>query len=87
MNLTRELDGHELLNLNRDKIQKIFDQKILGYWNIITKEDQTHELNHQIGIRMIIVSKGKILPLHDHPNMTVISKVIKGKLLFQSFDF
>lgn len=36
-------------------------------------------------IAVFIIPKGKSLPYHDHPNMTVCSKVIHGNLKIKSF--
>ncbi len=37
-------------------------------------------------LAVFILPKGLSLPLHDHPNMSVLSKVIKGNLQVQGFS-
>lgn len=37
-------------------------------------------------INVFVLPKGKSLPLHDHPGMTVISKVLTGNLRLRSFS-
>lgn len=43
-----------------------------------------HTANFDIAIFMI--PKGQRLPVHDHPNMSVISKVVEGALRVRSFS-
>lgn len=42
-------------------------------------------INSQFHITAFLIPKGSSLPLHDHPNMTVLSKVICGELQMRSF--
>ena len=37
-------------------------------------------------ISVFIIPAGKCLPLHDHPNMSVISKLIQGELQVRGFN-
>ena len=37
-------------------------------------------------VGVFLVPKGQRLPLHDHPGMTVMSKVLYGTLAITSFD-
>eukprot|EP01134_Creolimax_fragrantissima_P003168 CFRG3168T1 len=41
--------------------------------------------NYTIGI--FYLKKGEIIPLHDHPEMTVLSKVLYGRLRVRSMDW
>jgi len=43
-----------------------------------------HTANFDIAI--FLIPKGQRLPVHDHPNMSVISKVIEGALRVRSFS-
>lgn len=38
-------------------------------------------------LSLFILPKGAKLPLHDHPNMVVISKVLQGSLRIKSYDW
>jgi len=40
----------------------------------------------QYTVGIFLVPKGRKLPLHDHPGMTVLSKVLFGKMAITSFD-
>lgn len=40
----------------------------------------------EFDIQVFVIPKGKQLPLHDHPNMAVLSKVISGTLNVRSFS-
>lgn len=40
----------------------------------------------QFQISVFIIPKGHFLPLHDHPNMCVLTKVITGELKVRSFS-
>jgi hypothetical protein len=42
--------------------------------------------NDKFHISIFIIPKKCKLPLHDHPNMSVLSKVIKGNLKMRSFN-
>eukprot|EP00286_Rhodomonas_abbreviata_P029903 CAMPEP_0181296488 /NCGR_PEP_ID=MMETSP1101-20121128/4733_1 /TAXON_ID=46948 /ORGANISM="Rhodomonas abbreviata, Strain Caron Lab Isolate" /LENGTH=266 /DNA_ID=CAMNT_0023401361 /DNA_START=443 /DNA_END=1243 /DNA_ORIENTATION=+ len=37
-------------------------------------------------VGIFLIPEGRFLPLHDHPGMTVLSKVVFGELLVTSFD-
>lgn len=41
--------------------------------------------NQYFNMAVFLIPKGHALPLHDHPDMTVLSKVIKGNLDMKSF--
>jgi len=40
----------------------------------------------QLTISIFVLPEGAVLPLHDHPDMTVLSKLIYGSLRVTSFD-
>lgn len=40
----------------------------------------------EFDIQVFVIPKGKQLPLHDHPSMAVLSKVVSGTLSVQSFS-
>lgn len=47
----------------------------------------TDEEDKRFSLRALIVPKDQYLPIHDHPDMFVISKVMKGTLEMTSFNF
>ena len=42
--------------------------------------------NEEYSIAAFVLKPGAKIPLHDHPNMTVLSKVVRGSLRVTSFD-
>eukprot|EP01023_Acetabularia_acetabulum_P050524 TRINITY_DN5474_c0_g1_i3.p2 TRINITY_DN5474_c0_g1~~TRINITY_DN5474_c0_g1_i3.p2 ORF type:complete len:234 (+),score=28.49 TRINITY_DN5474_c0_g1_i3:81-782(+) len=58
---------------------KMPNQDELGYQAVFEGKDFT------IGI--FFVPQGERLPLHDHPNMIVISRLLYGQLQVQSYDW
>jgi hypothetical protein len=48
----------------------------------------THNLHECSGFEIVVFrfSAGASIPLHDHPGMTVFSKVLYGSLRVQQFD-
>ena len=42
--------------------------------------------NDEYAIAAFILKPGATIPLHDHPGMTVLSKVVSGSLRVTSFD-
>eukprot|EP00596_Hydrurales_sp_CCMP1899_P004250 CAMPEP_0119040476 /NCGR_PEP_ID=MMETSP1177-20130426/10396_1 /TAXON_ID=2985 /ORGANISM="Ochromonas sp, Strain CCMP1899" /LENGTH=239 /DNA_ID=CAMNT_0007005539 /DNA_START=292 /DNA_END=1008 /DNA_ORIENTATION=+ len=42
--------------------------------------------SREFDIQVFVIPKGKQLPLHDHPNMIVLSKLISGTLSVRSFS-
>ena len=67
--------------MNKDNLQHLLSKKERGFWSIYEEKDKL------FSIRALIVPKGNELPLHDHPDMFVITKVLKGKLELTSFNF
>lgn len=41
---------------------------------------------HDLMIMLMFLPKGFVMPAHDHPDMLVCSKVLKGRLIFDRFD-
>jgi len=50
----------------------------VGYHHIYADQD--------ISVGIFVLPAGSAIPLHDHPGMTVLSKVLFGKLKVTSFD-
>ena len=46
----------------------------------------TIEGNDDYRLVMFFIKKGTVMPLHDHPNMSVYFKLMFGKLSYTSFD-
>eukprot|EP00042_Codosiga_hollandica_P055112 m.762542 g.762542 ORF g.762542 m.762542 type:complete len:247 (-) comp59051_c0_seq25:3206-3946(-) len=41
----------------------------------------------QVSIGLFVLKQGAEIPLHNHPNMTVLSKCVQGEVKIQSFDW
>ena len=46
----------------------------------------TIEGNEDYRLVLFFIKKGQVMPLHDHPNMSVYFKLMFGKLRFTSYD-
>jgi hypothetical protein len=46
----------------------------------------TIEGNEDYRLVLFFIKKGQVMPLHDHPNMSVYFKLMFGKLSFNSYD-
>jgi len=46
----------------------------------------TIEGNDDYRLVMFFIKKGTVMPLHDHPNMSVYFKLMFGRLSYTSFD-
>ncbi|KAJ3099531.1 hypothetical protein HDU97_002974 [Phlyctochytrium planicorne] len=51
----------------------------IEYYNIYSSENLT--------ICIFVLRKGAVMPVHDHPSMTVYSKIVSGDLHFKTFEF
>lgn len=56
------------------------DKKIISYANVHS------EIDERFSFALFFIPKGGFLPLHDHPNMFVFSKILMGKVLRLSFS-
>lgn len=61
------------------KLDSFFKYKINAFLPLNENED--------FNIGMFFLPKGHEIPLHDHPEMIVVSKIIEGRLEFLSIDF
>lgn len=61
------------------KLDSFFKYKINAFLPLNENED--------FNIGMFFLPKGHDIPLHDHPEMIVVSKVLEGSLEFLSLDF
>lgn len=62
------------------KLDSFFGYKINAFLPMCKEEDL-------FNIGLFFIPKGKKLPLHDHPEMLVVSKVLSGSLNFVGIDF
>lgn len=46
----------------------------------------TVEANDDYRLVLFFIKKGQVMPLHDHPNMSVYFKLMFGKLSYHSYD-
>ena len=46
----------------------------------------TIEGNDDYRLVLFFIKKGTVMPLHDHPNMSVYFKLMFGKLNMQTYD-
>ena len=46
----------------------------------------TIEANDDYRLVLFFIKKGQVMPLHDHPNMSVYFKLMYGKLSYNSYD-
>mmetsp|Transcript_39432 Transcript_39432/g.77575 ORF Transcript_39432/g.77575 Transcript_39432/m.77575 type:complete len:239 (-) Transcript_39432:73-789(-) len=69
------------VNSSADVFQKLTRNQIIGYQHVYGEEDSPF----QIG--MFLLPKHTEIPLHDHPEMTVLSKVLSGSLQVSRFDW
>ena len=79
-----ELSSLKLENMNNSFVRSmktVLKKEKMGFSSIY--EDKLDEY----GINMFILSEGKKLPLHDHPNMVVFTKILKGKMMMKTIDF
>ncbi|KAI8844843.1 hypothetical protein BC829DRAFT_400148 [Chytridium lagenaria] len=51
----------------------------IEFYNIFSSDNLT--------ICIFVLKKGAVMPVHDHPSMTVYSKIVSGDLHFKTFDF
>ena len=43
--------------------------------------------NPHVGIKLLLIPKGKRIPLHDHPQMNVMLKVVWGSMHIKTYDW
>jgi cysteamine dioxygenase len=82
INYSSENVDWKLINiteLNQGEFFKNCEKQKFDYIDILDESP-----NFNIGV--FLVPKGNTLPLHNHPNMFVISKVIWGSVLINCFD-
>ena len=70
--------------------------KELGIIGTTAEEDPNHfkaplsrvtiDGNDDYRLVLFFIKKGQVMPLHDHPNMSVYFKLIFGKLSYHSYD-
>ena len=72
------------------------DLKQLGVTGTNSEEDPYHfqgklnrvtiDGNEDYRLVLFFIKKGTVMPLHDHPNMSVYFKLMFGKLNYSTFD-
>lgn len=65
------------LTIENFKMPEVFPKKV--------SEGQIHKENG-LRISVFFVPKGTEMPLHDHPGMFVLCKILKGKLMRDSYE-
>ena len=73
-----------------------FDLRIMGVTGECSETDSYHfqdtlnrvtiEGNEDYRLVLFFIKKGTVMPLHDHPNMSVYFKLMFGKLNYSTFD-
>jgi len=66
------------LNISEADIEAMEKQRLCRCMHVC--DDENFEMN------IFIIPKGKSLPFHDHPGMTVVSKVVRGTLRLRSLS-
>jgi cysteamine dioxygenase len=66
------------LNISEADIEAMERQRLCRCMHVC--DDDNFEMN------IFIIPKGKSLPFHDHPGMTVVSKVVRGTLRLRSLS-
>jgi hypothetical protein len=81
INYTKENINYKLINITEEKKEEFFkDLKYdFDYIDIINNKP-----NFTAGV--FLVPKGNSLPLHNHPNMIVCTKLLFGKILIKNYD-
>jgi hypothetical protein len=72
------------------------DVRSLGVTGTNSAEDAYHfagnlnrveiDANEDYRLVVFFIKKGTVMPLHDHPNMSVYFKLMFGKLQYSTFD-
>lgn len=65
------------LTIENFKMPEVFPKKV--------SEGQIHKENG-LRISVFFIPKGTEMPLHDHPGMFVLCKILKGKLMRDSYE-
>mmetsp|Transcript_15783 Transcript_15783/g.24556 ORF Transcript_15783/g.24556 Transcript_15783/m.24556 type:complete len:271 (+) Transcript_15783:385-1197(+) len=76
-----------------DEVGKLMNQMQATDVGLIMKDENLTNIefvdvidNDDFTVGIFLIPKGQRLPLHDHPGMTVLSKVLFGTLKVNSFD-
>jgi len=74
--------NNKIINITDKNKNEFFKNINNGMFDYIDILDNTPNFN--VGI--FLIPKGNCIPLHNHPNIFVISKVIWGSVIINSFD-
>lgn len=82
INYTSENIDWRLINITELNQKEYFKNRENQMFDYIDVLDETPNFN----IGVFLIPKGNTIPLHNHPNMFVVSKVIWGSVLINNFD-
>lgn len=82
INYTSENIDWKLINITDLNQQEFFENREKQIFDYIEILDETPNFN----VGVFLIPKGNTIPMHNHPNMFVISKVIWGSVLVNCFD-
>ena len=80
----------EDVGLSLDRVQRAIERSSGPYQQIGSKPVILYRGLHEderFSLGVFCIPDGGVIPLHDHPGMTVVSKVIHGEMHVRSFDF
>ena len=80
----------EDVGLSLDRVQRAIQRSSGPYQQMGSKPMILYRGLHEderFSLGVFCIPDGGVIPLHDHPGMTVVSKMIHGEMRVRSFDF